>query len=110
MKNPDSARLRVDRDEVAAILSLVPGAGHLYKHHYALGLGLLLGGNLLVAFAAGLMAFGTLGLSLVLLPLVYIGVVAWSAFNLPDWHGHHAYLHPWAPDTPPADDEHHGRD
>lgn len=107
MKNPISTSVPVDRDEVAAILSVLPGAGHLYKHHYALGLGLLTGGNVLVAFVAGLMVLGTMGLSLILVPLVYIGVVAWSAYNLPDWHGHHPYLHPWAPGTPcPANDAH----
>jgi hypothetical protein len=110
MKSPNSTNLAVDRDEIAAILSVIPGAGHLYKHHYVVGLGLLIGGNLIVAFISGLMAIGTLGLSLVLVPLIYVGIVAWSAYNLPDWHGHHPFLHPWAPVVPHTEEGHKERD
>jgi hypothetical protein len=97
MKTTQSAKPSVDRDEVAALLSIIPGAGHLYKHHYGAGLGILLLGNALVAFVSGLMALATLGLSLIIVPTAYLGLVAWSAYTLPDWHGHHHYLHPWTP-------------
>lgn len=97
MKNQDDSRPRVDRDEVAALLSVVPGAGHLYKHHYVAGMGFLIGGNLLVGLVSALMALGTFGLSLLLVPAAYIAAVAWVAYQLPDWHGRHSYLHPWHP-------------
>ena len=97
MKTIESAGRSVDRDEVAAMLSILPGAGHLYKHHYAAGLGILLGGNALVGLVAGLMVLGTFGLSLIVIPVAYLAAVAWSAYNLPDWHGHHHFLHPWTP-------------
>ena len=86
---------KVDRNLVALALSIIPGAGHLYKHHYAAGLGILIGGNLLVVFASILLSLATAGLSLVLIPLLYWPGVAASAYYLPDWHGKHHWLHPW---------------
>jgi hypothetical protein len=88
----------VDRDKIAALLSILPGLGHLYKHHYGSGVGLLVAGNILTGFVSVLMALGTLGLSILIIPLLYIAAVAASAYALPDWRGHHHYLHPWTPE------------
>ena len=85
----------IDRNAVAAILSIVPGAGHLYKHHYVAGFGILIGGNLLMVFIALLLGLATFGLSLLVVPLLYWGMVGAAAYSLPDWHGRHHYLHPW---------------
>ena len=90
----------LDRNKIAAILSILPGLGHLYKHHYTTGIGLLVAGNLITGFISALLALGTFGLSILIVPLVYITAVAASAYALPDWHGHHHYLHPWTPDDP----------
>ncbi|MCF7674360.1 MAG: hypothetical protein K9N23_03685 [Akkermansiaceae bacterium] len=98
MNESTSAITSTDRNKVAALLSLLPGLGHLYKHHYLAGVGLLLGGNLLTGFIAVLMALGTFGLSILVVPLVYIATVAAAAYALPDWHGHHHFLHPWTPE------------
>lgn len=95
MNERTSAITSADRNKVAALLSLLPGLGHLYKHHYVAGIGLLLGGNILTGFIAVLMALGTFGFSILVVPLVYIATVAAAAYALPDWHGHHHYLHPW---------------
>ncbi|KAB2642016.1 MAG: hypothetical protein DVB26_03990 [Verrucomicrobia bacterium] len=89
-----------DRHKMAAMLSVLPGLGHLYKHHYVSGIGLLVGGNILTGFISALMAFGTFGLSILIIPLLYITTVAAAAYALPDWHGHHHFLHPWTPDQP----------
>jgi hypothetical protein len=97
---PNSA----DRNKLAALLSILPGLGHLYKHHYAVGIGLLVGGNILTGFISVLMALGTFGLSILIVPLLYIAAVAASAYSLPDWHGHHHYLHPWTPEQLDAKD------
>jgi hypothetical protein len=86
---------RVDRDKFALLLSIIPGAGHLYKHHFAAGMGILLGGNILVAFIAILLAIATFGISLVVVPLLWWAGVAISAYGLDDWHGRHYWLHPW---------------
>lgn len=86
---------RLDRNKAAAAFSLVPGLGHLYKHHYLQGLGLLLVGNVLVGFLAVLLALGTLGLSLILVPAAWFALVAGSAYLASDEHGHHPWLHVW---------------
>lgn len=86
---------RLERDKLAAALSLVPGLGHLSKHHYLQGVGLLVVGNVLVGFLAVLMALGTFGLSLILLPLAWMAGVAYSAYMASDEHGHHPWLHVW---------------
>ncbi len=99
----------LDRNKVAALLSLLPGLGHLYKHHYASGIGLLIGGNILTGFISVLMVLGTFGLSILIIPLVYITAVAASAYALPDWRGRHHYLHPWAPEKPDAGTNMDGR-
>lgn len=95
MKEFIDAWKKVDRDKLALLLSVVPGAGHLYKHHYAGGLTILVGGNLLVAFMAILLALATLGTSLVLVPLLWWVGIAISAYGLEDRHGTHHFLHPW---------------
>ncbi len=94
----------LDRNKLAALLSILPGLGHLYKHHYTVGIGLLVAGNILTGFISVLMALGTFGLSILVVPLLYIAAVAASAYSLPDWHGHHHFLHPWTPEQGDAKD------
>ncbi len=84
-----------DRDKIAALLSIIPGIGHLYKHHYLDGLVILLVGNTLMVFVAIWLALATLGLSLIIVPCIYFSGVAFSAYKLDDWRGRHHYLHPW---------------
>jgi hypothetical protein len=96
-----------DRDVLAALFSIIPGLGHLYKHHYLAGFGILVGGNLLVAYVSILLGLATFGVSLLVLPLVYVVAVGASAYSIPDWHGHHGFLHPWRakPDTATSPDK-----
>ena len=99
-----------DRNIIAALLSILPGLGHIYKHHYLSGVGLLVGGNIVIGFISVLMMLGTFCLSLFAIP-IYIAAVAAAAYNLPDWHGRHHFLHPWTPEPTaeqppqPANDE-----
>ena len=86
---------RVDRDKVAIAMSVIPGMGHLYKHHYIAGFGILIAGNVLIGFLSALMAFATLGISLLVLPVVWVAGVAASAYMASDEHGHHPWLHVW---------------
>lgn len=94
-----------DRNRIAALLSLLPGLGHLYKHHYLSGVSLLIGGNIVTGFVSVLMALGTFGLSILIIPAAYIAAVAAAAYTLPDWHGHHHFLHPWTPAHPEGKSE-----
>ncbi len=84
-----------DRNVIAAILSIIPGLGHLYKHHYVAGISILIGGNILMLFIALWLGFATFGLSLLIVPAAYFLGIAYGAYELEDWHGKHDYLHPW---------------
>jgi hypothetical protein len=95
MKEIINAWKRVDRNNVAVVLSIVPGLGHLYKHHYLAGIGMLTIGNLLVAFISALLFFATLGLSVIVVPAVWVAGVACSAYMASDEHGMHPWLHVW---------------
>ena len=95
----------VDRDKIALLLSVIPGAGHLYKHHYVAGFGIMLGATPLMLFAALLLGLATFGMSVIVVPMVYMFAIAAAAHELPDWHGHHHWLHPWRarlPADPPT--------
>jgi hypothetical protein len=95
MKELLDAWRRVDRNKLAGALSLIPGLGHLYKHHYLAGFGILTVGNVLIGFIATLMALGTLGLSMIFVPAAWIAGVGYSAYMASDEHGHHPWLHVW---------------
>lgn len=95
MKEFLDAWKRVDRDRVALLLSVIPGAGHLYKHHYASGFGILIGGNILMAFIAILLGIATAGVSFFVVPILWWVGVAISAYGADDRHGQHQWLHPW---------------
>jgi hypothetical protein len=95
MKELIEAWRSVDRNKIAALLSVIPGAGHLYKHHYAAGLGILTAGNIFMVFVAFWLSFATIGLSLILVPAVYIAGVAYAAYEAEDWHGKHKWMHVW---------------
>lgn len=95
MKEIIDAWKTVDRNKIAALMSVVPGLGHLYKHHYLAGFGILTVGNVLIAFVTALLAFATLGMSLIIVPLAWLAAIASSAYMASDEHGHHPWLHVW---------------
>lgn len=95
MKELLDAWRSVDRNKIAALLSVIPGAGHLYKHHYLAGAGILTVGNGLMLFVAAWLSFATLGLSLIIVPAMWVAAIAYSAYCAPDHHGTHPWLHVW---------------
>jgi hypothetical protein len=95
MKELYDAWKQVDRNKVAALLSVLPGLGHLYKHHYLAGIGIMTAGNVLMIFVALWLALATLGLSLILVPAVWVVGIAYSAYLATDEHGMHPWLHVW---------------
>lgn len=62
------------RDTISAILSVVPGLGHIYKGHKLLGAVLMLG-SLFAIFACVVAATATAGWGMLLLPLYWAGVM-----------------------------------
>ena len=95
MKELINAWKMVDRNKLAAALSVIPGLGHLYKHHYLAGFGILTVGNTLMLFIAGLASLGTFGISLIVVPVVWFAAIGASAYMASDEHGHHPWLHVW---------------
>lgn len=91
MKELIEAWRGVDRDKIAALLSVLPGAGHLYKHHFLAGAGILTIGNVLAVFVAVWLSLATFGLSLIVVPVAWVAGVAAAAYLAPDRHG----AHPW---------------
>src|SRR5690606_28857599 len=67
-----------DRNKLALLASVLPGAGHLLKGHKTVGITLIIG-NILVAFIAAWLAIATLGVSLLVVPLLWFAAVAASA-------------------------------
>jgi hypothetical protein len=62
------------RDRAAAVLSLVPGLGHMYKGHQVLG-AVLMAGTLIAILAAVVAASATALWGLLLLPLYWVAVM-----------------------------------
>lgn len=69
-----AAPIGTDRDAYAAILSVVPGLGHIYKGQLIPGLLFMLGG-ILATFLVGVIATFTMGFGLLLLPLYWVAVM-----------------------------------
>ena len=81
------AMRRADRNKVALLASVVPGAGHFLKGYKGLGAALL-AGNILMVFTAAWLSIATLGLSLLFVPLAWFAAVGASAYLIPDRTGH----------------------
>ena len=95
MKELYEAWKSVDRNKIAMLLSVIPGLGHLYKHHYLSGFGIMIAGNALMVFVTCLLAFATLGIALIVVPALWVAGVAYSAYMASDEHGMHPWLHVW---------------
>lgn len=95
MKELLNAWKSVDRNKIAALLSVIPGLGHLYKHHYLAGLGIMTAGNVLMVFVTLWLAFATIGFALIVIPAAWILGVAYTAYLATDEHGMHPWLHVW---------------
>lgn len=75
------------RNETAALLSVIPGLGHMYKGHVFLGVCLLIISPAFIWIGL-LLAFATAGMGF-LVPLVYIFFVGWGAYGIDDRRRHH---------------------
>jgi len=95
MKELFDAWKGVDRNKVAALLSVVPGLGHLYKHHYVDAVVIMTAGNVIMVFIALWLSIATLGFALIIVPALWFAGVACSAYFASDEHGNHPWLHVW---------------
>jgi hypothetical protein len=62
-------------DAVAVLLSVMPGLGHIYKGHKVLGMLLIFAGTPMAVGLALLIATGTAGFGVLLLPIYWLAVM-----------------------------------
>jgi hypothetical protein len=87
-------------NEIAALLSIVPGLGHIYKGHYEMGLIWMFLGMPVAVFIGIISILGTAGVSLLLPPMVW-AALAVDAYNEKDRRHHHHLT--WADDDESPD-------
>ena len=76
------------RDKIAALLSIVPGAGHYFKGHRLAGFAFLFG-TVPAVYVAFVGALPTIGIGFLLAPLYWVCVAA-QAYWIEDWKEHAA--------------------
>lgn len=74
------------RDIIAAVSSILPGLGHLYKGHFREGVAFLIVSPLFI-WAGLILGFATAGFGL-LAPVVYVIIVGWHAYSIEDKRNH----------------------
>ena len=84
-------------NEIAALLSIVPGLGHIYKGHYGIGLIWMFLGMPIAIFVGIISVLGTAGVGL-LFPMGCWAALAYDAYRKKDSRHHHHL-------TSEADDE-----
>ncbi len=70
-------------DAVAVLLSLLPGLGHIYKGHRLIGLILMFAGTPAAVAGALLLATGTAGFGVLILPIYWL-IVMVHVYAIPD--------------------------
>src|SRR6187551_1410453 len=70
-------------NEIAALLSILPGLGHIYKGHYEMGVMWMFLGMPMALFVGIISILGTAGIGL-LLPIGCWAALAYDAYNEKD--------------------------
>jgi hypothetical protein len=100
LSTPLSKEEKHAHNEIAALLTIVPGLGHIYKGHYEMGLIWMFLGMPLAVFIGIISILGTAGVSL-LFPLMVWVALAVDAYNGKDRRHHHHLI--WADDDESPD-------
>ncbi len=79
-------RLQKSRNVIAAISSIIPGLGHIYKGHIKKGIAILTISPLFI-WTGLILGFATAGLGL-FAPIVYLAWVIWHAYSIEDLRNH----------------------
>jgi hypothetical protein len=85
-KKTSHPELEHSRNVIAAISSIIPGLGHIYKAHYSTGFGLLIFGPFII-WAGLMLGWATFGIGL-FIPLFFMIGVGWHAYSIEDRRGH----------------------
>jgi hypothetical protein len=83
-----SDEARHAHSEIAALLSIIPGLGHIYKGHYEAGLLWMFFGMPMAIWIGVLLGLATAGVGLLFPVLCWVGLV-WDAYNEKDRRQHH---------------------
>jgi len=78
-------------NKIAALLTIVPGLGHVYKGHYATGFIWMFAGMPLAIWVGILLGLATAGFGL-LFPIACWAGLAFDAYNEPDLRKHHWFV------------------
>ncbi len=98
---PLSKEERHANNEIAALLSIVSGLGHIYKGHYEAGLLWMFLGMPVAMWVGILFGLATAGIGL-LFPILCWAALAVDAYNEKDRRHHHRAL--WADDEDEVQD------
>ena len=101
LSTPVSSEARHAQNEIAALLSIIPGLGHIYKGHYAAGLLWMFLGMPFAIWIGIILSLATAGLGL-LLPILCWAALAWDAYNAKNRRHHHLTT-TWADDDESPD-------
>jgi len=83
-----SSGLLKSRNVIAALSSIIPGLGHIYKGQYRTGACLLIISPLFI-WVALILGFATAGIGL-LVPFFFLILIGWHAYNSEDKRKHPA--------------------
>lgn len=79
LSTPLSKESRHAHDEIAALLSIIPGLGHIYKGHYEAGLLWMFLGMPFAIWIGIILSLATAGLGL-FFPILCWVALAWNAY------------------------------
>ncbi len=102
LSTPLSKEEKHANNEIAALLSIVPGMGHIYKGHYEAGFLWMFLGMPLAIWIGILFGLATAGIGLIFPILCWVGL-AWDAYNEKDRRHHHHLTSAWADDDESPD-------
>ena len=85
---PPDAKILHAENAIAALLSIVPGLGHIYKGHYEAGLAWMFFGMPLAIFVGILFGLATAGIGLVFPILCWVALTV-DAYFKKDRRRHH---------------------
>ena len=85
---PPDAKILHAENAIAALLSIVPGLGHIYKGHYEVGMAWMFFGMPLAIFVGILFGLATAGIGLVF-PILCWAALTVDAYFKKDRRRHH---------------------
>lgn len=88
VSTPLSKEEKHAHNEIAAVLSIIPGLGHIYKGHYEAGFLWMFLGMPAAVWIGVMLSLATAGIGL-LFPILCWAALAWDAYNEKDRRQQH---------------------